>query len=236
MKDISSVRGESSKLIQRSLQTYSTESKEDSVKLQELWRLLQPEGVELPDDMQTKRWQDLGFQNKDPATDWRSVGLLGLDTMLYFARTRSDARAIVKEAVKPDGTNALGWYPFALSYITITDFALRLLKLGGLSWLLLTAKLSVGETFHAIVSLLVIHFHKHWRYLQNSENPQEAIKARPVVMDFERIIRKWKIEITRWIERGRIAGWVDSRGYVQEEWRPQSATEASTSSAEDVGL
>jgi len=37
-------------------------------------------------------------------------------------------------------------------------------------------------------------------------------------MDFERIVKKWKIEVTRWVERGRIAGWVDSRGFVEEVW------------------
>ena len=168
--------------------------------------------------MQTKQWQDLGFQGKDPSTDWRSVGLLGLDSMLYFAKNTQNARQLVVEAVKPAGTNTLGWYPFALAYITITDFALRLLKLGSLSWLLLSSSASVEDTFLRIVSLLVQHFHMHWQYLQKSEHPQEASRARPVVMDFERIVKKWKIEVTRWVERGRIAGWVDSRGFVEEVW------------------
>ena len=217
---------DSAKIVKRSQVTYSKDNKEDIAKLRQLWELLQPAGTKLPEDMQTKQWQDLGFQGKDPATDWRSVGLLGLDSMLYFARTHDRAREVVKEAVKPDGTNSLGWYPFALAYITITDFALRLLKLGSLSWLLLSSATSVEETFHHTVSLLVLHFHKHWQYLQKSEDPQEASRARPVVMDFERLIKKWKVEVTRWVERGRIAGWVDSRGYTEEAWRLGETGEA----------
>lgn len=217
------MRSAVSKLVERSQQTFSRESKADSAKLRQLWNLLQPEGVELPENMQTKLWQDLGFQNKDPSTDWRSVGLLGLDAMLYFAKTAEGARSIVREAIKPSGSNSLGWYPFALAYITITDFALRLLKLNSLSWLLLSSSTSAEETFHHAVSLLVVHFHKHWQYLQESEDPQEASRARPVVMDFERVIRRWKIEVTRWVERGRIAGWVDSRGFVEEAWLSQGS-------------
>jgi hypothetical protein len=49
-------------------------------KLMKLWRNL------LPDRKLTERktmeWVDIGFQGKDPATDFRGVGILGLEQLL----------------------------------------------------------------------------------------------------------------------------------------------------------
>lgn len=172
----------------------------------------------------TKNWQDLGFQGADPSTDWRSSGRLGLKCMLFFGDmyARDDeARSMVKQAIKGvngDGAT-LGWYPFALSCITIVDFLLRLLPLHSLSYLFLSSWPStVEETFCHISALLVKHFHEHWTYLQTSDNPIESVRARPVVMDYERISKKWKIEVRKWLERGKIGGWVDSRGLAFIDW------------------
>lgn len=172
----------------------------------------------------TKHWQDIGFQGADPSTDWRSSGRLGLTGMLYFSDLHAisgESRLIVQQALRGvagDG-ETLGWYPFALSYITIIDFLLRLIPLHSLSYIFLSSPLSsIDQTFHHLAALLVRHFHDHWIYLQTSEHPLEATQARPVVMDYERISKKWKIEIVKWLERGRIGGWVDSRGLTFFEW------------------
>lgn len=31
------------------------------------------------------QWQKIGFQGKDPSTDFRAMGLLALDNLFYFA-------------------------------------------------------------------------------------------------------------------------------------------------------
>lgn len=172
----------------------------------------------------TKQWQDIGFQGADPSTDWRSSGRLGLTGMLYFSDLHAEnreGRLIVQQAVRGvlgDG-ETLGWYPFALSYITIIDFLLRLIPLHSLSYIFLSSPFSsVEQTFHHLAALLVRHFHEHWIYLQTSEHPTEATRVRPVVMDYERISKKWKIEIVKWLERGKIGGWVDSRGLQFFQW------------------
>lgn len=172
----------------------------------------------------TKHWQDIGFQGADPSTDWRSSGKLGLTGMIYFSDLHAEnreGRLIVQQAIRGvagDG-ETLGWYPFALSYITIIDFLLRLIPLHSLSYIFLSSPLvNVEQTFHHLAALLVRHFHQHWIYLQTSEHPFEATQARPVVMDYERISKRWKIEIVKWLERGRIGGWVDSRGLTFFEW------------------
>ena len=215
----------SSSLVARSQVAYDLSNASDASALRELWRLLQPASAgPPPTDLKSKAWQDLGFQGKDPSTDWRSVGMLGLDSMLHFARTHEKAgraRAIVQSAVKGiREENPLGWYPFALASITITDFAHRLLKVRGLTYFLLAhAAPSAGAeaveaAFHRLVSLLLLHFHQHWVHLQTSDHHEEARRTRPVVMDFERVVRSWRIEVARWVERGQVQGWVDSRGLV----------------------
>jgi hypothetical protein len=172
----------------------------------------------------TKEWQDIGFQGSNPTTDWRSSGKLGLKCMLYFCELyapNGEARSIVKEAVKgvKDDGETLGWYPFALSYITVIDFLLRLIPLRSLSYIFLSYPTSdIEQTFYHLSALLVRHFHEHWVYLQTSEHPVEVTRVRPVVMDYERISKKWKIEVKKWLERGKVGGWVDSRGLTFLDW------------------
>ena len=33
----------------------------------------------------SEQWKDMGFQGTDPATDFRGMGLLGLEQLIYFA-------------------------------------------------------------------------------------------------------------------------------------------------------
>merc|ERR1712001_415383 len=47
--------------------------------LLQLWSLLQP-GVPLM-TRKTKQWQNIGFQGNDPKTDFRGMGLLGLENL-----------------------------------------------------------------------------------------------------------------------------------------------------------
>ncbi|KAK9894526.1 hypothetical protein P389DRAFT_197815 [Cystobasidium minutum MCA 4210] len=172
----------------------------------------------------SKHWQDIGFQGADPSTDWRSSGRLGLTSMLYFSDLHAadgSCRVILAQATRGvhEGDDTVGWYPFALSYITIIDFLLRLIPLHSLNYIFLSSNLSsVEQTFHHLAALLVRHFHEHWIYLQTSEHPLEATQARPVVMDYERISKKWKVEVRKWLERGKVGGWVDSRGLTFIEW------------------
>lgn len=48
--------------------------------LLQLWSLLQP-GIPL-ETRKTKQWQNIGFQGDDPKTDFRGMGMLGLENLL----------------------------------------------------------------------------------------------------------------------------------------------------------
>ena len=59
---------------------YDADNLAHEQKLLQLWSLLQP-GVPLA-TRKTKQWQNIGFQGDDPKTDFRGMGLLGLENLL----------------------------------------------------------------------------------------------------------------------------------------------------------
>ncbi|KAK4881953.1 hypothetical protein RN001_005272 [Aquatica leii] len=64
--------------------SYDSDNIEHEQKLLELWEHLNPND---PLNMRiSKRWQEIGFQGDDPKTDFRGMGLLGLENLLYFAK------------------------------------------------------------------------------------------------------------------------------------------------------
>eukprot|EP00762_Andalucia_godoyi_P007022 ANDGO_07650.mRNA.1 ELMO domain-containing protein C len=79
-------------------------------KLYELFSLLMPDHpAPAPKD---PMWSRIGFQGKDPSTDFRAMGTWGLEQLVYFARNyTAEARAIVAD--DPE-------YPVACSGINIS--------------------------------------------------------------------------------------------------------------------
>lgn len=59
---------------------YDSENEEHERKLLQLWNLLMPNRA--LDSRFSNAWQDLGFQGTDPKTDFRGMGLLGLENLL----------------------------------------------------------------------------------------------------------------------------------------------------------
>lgn len=70
-------------------------------------------------------WVKLGFQGKDPATDFRSTGQLGLELFSSFCESESAERVFV-ESGSYVGAKGLPidvpWYPVALVSIRLTHF------------------------------------------------------------------------------------------------------------------
>ena len=57
-------------------------------------------------------------------------------------------------------------------------------------------------------------------------------------MQFEAISKIWKAEIARWIERGLVGGWFDSRGLIvqQLDVNPEGDVEGEDSAKVDVSI
>lgn len=92
----------------------------------------------------------------------------------------------------------------------MTDYLLTLLTSSRLTLYLLSCS-SFTSAFNALHTSLLHAFHEHWLYLCSARNPDE----RPTVMAFERVFAKWRKETTRWLVRGVVGGWWDSRGFLR---------------------
>jgi hypothetical protein len=88
---------------------YDKTNPEHEAKLMRLWQLARP-GEPLTGRV-SAQWKALGFQGTDPATDFRGMGVLGLELLLFLAERRpGDMRKIL--ANKLD-------YPFACAAINV---------------------------------------------------------------------------------------------------------------------
>lgn len=151
---------------------YSSEIPEHEVLLLKLWKLLMPD-VTLESRV-TKQWQDIGFQGDDPKTDFRGMGLLGLQNLLYFAEEYpSAARYVLSHSHHPQYG-----YAFAIVGINLTSMAYNLMIDGSArTHMYNTCKTSPSmKLFHQFYCFLFYEFDRFW------------IEAKPKnVMDFTHI-------------------------------------------------
>lgn len=75
----------------------------------------------------SEQWKDMGWQGKDPSTDFRGGGLISLENLVFFAKTypRSFQRLLQKQ----EGTRATWEYPFAVAGVNITFMLIQMLDL-----------------------------------------------------------------------------------------------------------
>lgn len=95
--------------------------------LDQLWTHLMPNTERIGGNKSCSpgiSWEELGFQGKDPSTDFRGMGLLGLRQLLYFSKTRTQiARDILTVSKHPRR-----YFPFAATGINFTAFLLELCR------------------------------------------------------------------------------------------------------------
>jgi len=150
--------------------------------LLELWTLLQPDRPLLK--RVTKQWQDIGFQGEDPKTDFRGMGILGLQNLIYFAKQfGTAAKHILSHSHHPK----FG-YSFAIVGINLTHMAYKLLQDSALK----SHLYNVAEggrpninNFHHFYSYLFIEFDKFWLECQ----PKDIMEFNRIRDLFENIVR-----------------------------------------------
>jgi hypothetical protein len=94
--------------------------------LMQLWRLSFPNTETIP-LRQDPQWKRLGFQGTDPATDFRSAGVLSVRSMVHFAETYPSKYRDVM--MRTQGLSAEESYPFACACINIVFMLIDLMKL-----------------------------------------------------------------------------------------------------------
>ena len=118
---------------QRLQQAFQGESEWDMAQLTSLWEQVFDgrEYVQGTSEFATAKswvsdgWRDMGFQNADPTTDLRAMGMLGVHCLLRF----TEAHTAQVRAICDVTTSRAGSYPFALTGINLGKLMVDLLLL-----------------------------------------------------------------------------------------------------------
>ena len=113
------------KLISRASTPYDPSHPEHVEQLRELWRLTYPSRA-LP-ALKCPEWKEMGWQGSDPATDFRSGGLMSLQNLVWFAERQP--RVYRRLLSKSDGERSEWEYPFAAAGVNVTFALVHLLEL-----------------------------------------------------------------------------------------------------------
>ncbi|XP_028129480.2 ELMO domain-containing protein 2 [Diabrotica virgifera virgifera] len=137
---------------------YDSDDPEHEAKLQNLWMKLKPN--DKLEGRITKQWQEIGFQGEDPKTDFRGMGLLGLENLLYFSTVYSSAA----QHVLGHSYHPVYGYCFAIVGINLTSLAWTLLKEGSAKTYIYNNSAGAPsiKLFHQFYSYLFYEFDRFW--------------------------------------------------------------------------
>jgi len=165
---------------------YDSSNRRHEAMLAQLWTLLKP-GVPRAERF-TPLWKDIGFQGTDPATDFRGMGLLGLQNLVHFAeRFPRQAAAVLEDSQKDN------WFSFAITGLNITADMCHLTKERKLNNYFYTAGSSL-PSFNALYAYLFCRLNERWREI----NPD-------TVMVFQEVRRKFLDEVVEDDRKGRLS-------------------------------
>lgn len=163
---------------------YDSDDLDHERKLIDLWTNLMPS--EQLEGRITKQWQIIGFQGDDPSTDFRGMGMLGLENLLFFA---TEYKTVAIHALS-HSHHPLHGYFFAIVGINITSMAWRLLKSGDAKMYVYNVSKSLPtiRLFHQFYSYLFYEFDRYW------------VECRPVnIMEFLNISEKFEHNIKMYL-------------------------------------
>lgn len=171
----------------RVLQTtrFNPDNSAHADQLNALWRALL--SGEPPEGRVTRAWGAVGFQQADPATDFRGGGELSLKQLVHFAtERRSMARRMIREPAEEAAR-----YPWACVGINITNEAVKLLDDRVLDRALFGLPVPRAvEAFHSIYSDMFEILHSMW------------LKAEPEnILDFPPVMKAAMLHVREELER-----------------------------------
>lgn len=164
---------------------YNNNNKDHEKLLMTLWNTLSTVPL---DNRISEEWKRIGFQGTDPASDFRGMGLLGLENLCHFAKHETNN---AKDMVEY-GYNAIG-YPFAITGINITSLLLDLMKDRMCDHIFITIPQEDKEIpsiyynkFNDLYGRAYIKFHQYY-----VDSEKETLFDFPRIFgEFEEIIRK----------------------------------------------
>ncbi|KAH3835163.1 ELMO domain-containing protein 2-like [Dreissena polymorpha] len=150
---------------------YSSENADHEKKLMKLWGLLEEEKLT---SRVSSQWKTLGFQGDDPMTDFRGMGILGLEQLIYFSsHYPKEAKSILSRSHHP--TTGCS---FAIVGINMTELVYTLLKKGHLRTHFYNGTQSPPslQDYHEVYCYAFSEFDAFWL----SEKPKDVMEFGPV--------------------------------------------------------
>jgi hypothetical protein len=166
---------------------YDSSNESHEKLLLKLWKFLKPD--EELKSRKSKQWEDIGFQGDDPATDFRGMGILGLEQLCFFAQFDAhNAQRSLKISLDP----RIG-FPFAICGITITAMLKELLYEDMLKNHFFNALKTppTMDNFHQVYCHVFTLYCDFWHH----EHPSS-------VMMFNLIKQKFVVHLTEYLRRG----------------------------------
>ncbi|XP_061359698.1 uncharacterized protein LOC133303747 isoform X2 [Gastrolobium bilobum] len=117
---------------------YDSSIPEHQDALRALWNASFPE--EELSGLISEQWKDMGWQGKDPSTDFRGGGFISLENLLFFAR--NFPKSFQDLLRKQEGDRSVWEYPFAVAGVNITFMLIQMLDLEAVK-----PRTLVGATF-----------------------------------------------------------------------------------------
>ncbi|CAN0896140.1 ELMO domain-containing protein A [Linum grandiflorum] len=104
---------------------FDTSRTDHQAALRALWSATYPD--EQLCGLISDQWKEMGWQGKDPSTDFRGAGFISLENLLFFSKTFTTSfQALLK---KQGGTRSAWEYPFAVAGVNITFMIMQMLDL-----------------------------------------------------------------------------------------------------------
>lgn len=137
----------------------------------------------------TKQWVDIGFQGTDPSTDFRGMGIEGLEDLIYFV----ERYPTVVQSIQQHASHPVYWYPYAIVGINITKFAYQLLESKQLQRYLFEYGTQTAQ-FKEFYCYLFYQFNQFWI----------THEPKLTVMDFESKFTEFKQTVSKDLMRDKI--------------------------------
>lgn len=167
-------------------QAYESSDAEHEALLLRLWAAFRPE-VRLS-ARKSKDWGELGFQGMDPSTDFRGMGLLGLQNLVDFG----ERWPVAARGVLGDCLSHKNWFGLAITGINLTADVYTQTKSRRLNAYFYRQ----GTTMQAFTALYV-HYVVRFNHLWAQRNP-------PNVMSFGEIHKDFLTNVLGKIDQGTL--------------------------------
>ncbi|PPS17349.1 hypothetical protein GOBAR_AA03213 [Gossypium barbadense] len=135
---------------------YDSSIPEHQEALRALWNAAFPE--EELRGLISEQWKEMGWQGKDPSTDFRGGGFISLENLLFFAT--NFPKSFKDLLWKLEGDRSVWEYPFAVAGVNITFMLIQMLDLEAVSFnSTVKPRTMVGAVFLKFLSAVKIENH-----------------------------------------------------------------------------